>query len=632
MTSTYLKINRGSLGTIDLNNPASGNIALLPGWRPAVSGRASGQLGGQVFVPAGESIPLRVFSLNKNPVAARKEVYETLQLLAEAMDQGWRWAREDNIEPAILEWRPIGAGVESATLNLQVGQSSDDGREDVGTGAMDLTTGNLRQNSSFYSAFRFTDSGAALGGVSVTAATLSINIDSGSIDDPKFYVYAEAVDDAATLTTTANDISDRPLTTARVTVDGTNVGTGWYDIDVTSVVQEIVNRPGWVAGNSICLVLVDSGAGGDVRFDSYDDTPANAPKLQVVYDTAGQADPMKSPILGGNGESLLGLAPTFNEYIKGWEVNPVFLNLTRDGEWLDEEEELVSSSAENPNKLTVTFTNDAKLPSPVKVKIGNFANDSQSLTEGYLILAENAADIVFVEAEVAGTGTTVDESANNARGDDVQEFPLATTYNGTAASMSLGTTLVHELVYIIGVARKTVASTAVYTYVKTKDAYGVENGATRPVVFDNSTTDPVVIPFGFVSSASADHTTLDLYYKCDTIAGVPKLRFDYFIVVGMDGETSRIVKHYSSSGSIDNFTIDPRTLVRPSPRVTSNNTVPQTRSVGYEGNAHLRSKGTSLTAVWVATRGSYWRFSDSSNNVVSNTLTATRRVAHVVVK
>ena len=46
------------------------------------------------------------------------------------------------------------------------------------------------------------------------------------------------------------------------------------------MVQEVVDRPGWVTGNA--LVLVVTGSGKRVA-ESYDGEPAGAPLLRVTY-------------------------------------------------------------------------------------------------------------------------------------------------------------------------------------------------------------------------------------------------------------------------------------------------------------------------------------------------------------
>jgi hypothetical protein len=51
--------------------------------------------------------------------------------------------------------------------------------------------------------------------------------------------------------------------------------------DITSVVQEIVNRLGWVSGNSLAIIVSGTGAR---TAESFEGDSAGAPLLHVEYD------------------------------------------------------------------------------------------------------------------------------------------------------------------------------------------------------------------------------------------------------------------------------------------------------------------------------------------------------------
>jgi hypothetical protein len=54
--------------------------------------------------------------------------------------------------------------------------------------------------------------------------------------------------------------------------------------DLTPVIQEVVNRPGWTSGNSIALVLRGAGAQyGRKDVFSFEGAPANAARLIITY-------------------------------------------------------------------------------------------------------------------------------------------------------------------------------------------------------------------------------------------------------------------------------------------------------------------------------------------------------------
>jgi PKD repeat protein len=98
-------------------------------------------------------------------------------------------------------------------------------------------------------------------------------------------IRGQAADNAATFTTANGNVSSRPRTTAGVSwappawargVAGADQRTP----DLSAVVDEIVNRPGWTSGNA--LALIATGTGHRVAW-SYDGSSASAPLLHVEY-------------------------------------------------------------------------------------------------------------------------------------------------------------------------------------------------------------------------------------------------------------------------------------------------------------------------------------------------------------
>jgi hypothetical protein len=85
------------------------------------------------------------------------------------------------------------------------------------------------------------------------------------------------------------------LTTATVTWDGLGSwfsGT-WYDsLNIASVIQEIVDRPGWASNQNMIFFWDDYDGRSDAsalrRFFSYDNAAADAAKLNVSYNVSGQ--------------------------------------------------------------------------------------------------------------------------------------------------------------------------------------------------------------------------------------------------------------------------------------------------------------------------------------------------------
>jgi hypothetical protein len=99
-------------------------------------------------------------------------------------------------------------------------------------------------------------------------------------------IQGQADDNAATFTNTSFNISTRPRTVADVqwappawnTVG--ERGPDQQTSDVTAVIQEIVNRPGWAAGNALALIVTGTGE----RTAESRNSSANAPgELHIEY-------------------------------------------------------------------------------------------------------------------------------------------------------------------------------------------------------------------------------------------------------------------------------------------------------------------------------------------------------------
>jgi len=82
------------------------------------------------------------------------------------------------------------------------------------------------------------------------------------------------------------NITDRPVTTASVPwspVPWTTVGEAGLDQqtpDISAIIQEIVNLPGWASGNSLAVII--SGT-GERTAESFNGVASAAPKLHVEF-------------------------------------------------------------------------------------------------------------------------------------------------------------------------------------------------------------------------------------------------------------------------------------------------------------------------------------------------------------
>ena len=97
--------------------------------------------------------------------------------------------------------------------------------------------------------------------------------------------YGDDVDDAA-VWSAGNKPSGVTKTTANTALAfGTN--DTFVSQDVTGIVQEIVNRAGWVSGNDMRFALLNTGAvQGYMRFDDYSRAGTNHAILEVTFAAA----------------------------------------------------------------------------------------------------------------------------------------------------------------------------------------------------------------------------------------------------------------------------------------------------------------------------------------------------------
>ena len=174
------------------------------------------------------------------------------------------------------------------TLNIAIANKNDDA-EQRGA-AMDRTSNSLEMVMdgavNQLVGLRFTGVAIPRGAI-VTSANLQFTNKTNNSSATQLVVAGAATDDAAGFSNSSNNISNRPRTTAMVawapaawtTVN--QAGPNQRTPDLASVVQEIVNRPGWISGNA--MVFIISGTTGTRSAHSRDSIAANAPKLVVTY-------------------------------------------------------------------------------------------------------------------------------------------------------------------------------------------------------------------------------------------------------------------------------------------------------------------------------------------------------------
>lgn len=182
-----------------------------------------------------------------------------------------------------------GGGAPTTTFEVRVATSTDDAEEQVSSGSVNLTSSDLELISDGSNAqlvgMRFTNV-TVPNGATITNAYVQFQVDETNSGTTNVNIQGQAIDDAPTFTTSTSNISTRSRTTATVLwapVPWTTVGEQGLDQrtpNIAGVIKEIVDRPGWVSGNDIVIVITGS---GERTAESYNGVSSAAALLHIEY-------------------------------------------------------------------------------------------------------------------------------------------------------------------------------------------------------------------------------------------------------------------------------------------------------------------------------------------------------------
>ena len=142
--------------------------------------------------------------------------------------------------------------------------------------------------------------------VTITAARLEFTVDTtpNNVIDVQFQ--GELVNDAATFSSSSLPHQRSPLTNAIVTWHLAEDG-GWQvseaqaSPDLSSIIQEIIDQPGWQSGHAITIITQPTGNGTQARrvygWERYGGNPLQTAKLQLWYDEPATPTPTPVPTI-----------------------------------------------------------------------------------------------------------------------------------------------------------------------------------------------------------------------------------------------------------------------------------------------------------------------------------------------
>lgn len=136
---------------------------------------------------------------------------------------------------------------------------------------------------------RFTGIGIPRG-AKIVDAYIQFQVDEATSSATSLTVRGENADNAAAFTSATGNVSSRSRTAASVawappawpTVGAT--GTAQRTPGLAAVIQAIVDRPGWVTGRSMAIII--TGTGKRVA-KAYDGSAAGAPLLHIAFRPGG---------------------------------------------------------------------------------------------------------------------------------------------------------------------------------------------------------------------------------------------------------------------------------------------------------------------------------------------------------
>ena len=178
------------------------------------------------------------------------------------------------------------------TINKQISASTDDCTEINDTTLPGMTATVVQagyNNDNVYDIGLRWQSIDIAQATSITSAKLSVYVDS-EVGAMSANIRGIDEDDTATWSDGSRP-SQRTKTTATITANEANwtdyAVDSWAYIDITSVIQEIIDRGGWSANNALAVVIEDTaGTGADYLSARAYDYAGNAhgAKLDIVYE------------------------------------------------------------------------------------------------------------------------------------------------------------------------------------------------------------------------------------------------------------------------------------------------------------------------------------------------------------
>jgi len=306
------------------------------------------------------------------------------------------------------------------TVEVQVSSGNDDA-EEKHNGEMenlDQNVLNIKKpgiNPSWWVGVRFQNVTIPQG-AEIVSAYLRFQAARDDSGASSFTIYGQDHDDAPAFSSSNNDITGAgrsPVAAAAPWNAGDWVQDDWYDTpEIKTIVQAIVDRPGWQDGNA--MVFAVKGGGQEKRARSHDKGADRAAKLIVEYNTG--ATPTYTVTFQADGDgSLQGVTSQVVE--QGGSTTAV----TAEPDSGYEFEEWTGGVASTDNPLTITNVTENMTVT------ANFVEETTTTTTTTTSTTSTSTTTTSTSSTTSSTGPTTTTTTTLPAGSvclDIAEYPL----------------------------------------------------------------------------------------------------------------------------------------------------------------------------------------------------------------
>jgi hypothetical protein len=304
------------------------------------------------------------------------------------------------------------------------------------------------------------------------------------------------------------------------------------------------------------------------------------------------------------------------------------------------EENITVDSSDNPAIKEATFADNHPIPSPVRLIINGWLDTEHLIIESpsVLFVTAESQDLYIIEAEgmTATNFTSVDESANDARGGNALRFTAPDTdeyasgnHTVNGASFNLDTEEIGIYAMIRGNATKDFllsAETASYTFnsgQRTRSPFIVPAG-------DYNTPTPVFL--GSIAQRRG-HNFIRLIAQALDATGSPTIHIDYLVLVALKstsyvfqfGEMYLSSPFIGTSPAAVSIVVDPQPLAALAPFVGyMESSEDNEADVDYRGDGSVYMPGDTIATLWMGKRGPDWVDTDDGGDPTEIGMTVVR--------